>query len=180
MDKEELKKLIAKGRIDKALDILIEEINLIEDVQTKNDFVLQSSRLKRIFREKNLGIESSENVNISVNQVTNGVLSMIDEVDNEIGKLKEIKTSVATGNSEKDLLSEISSITGKEVKIIPAENKNSIIHQIQLYRINKQNLESAEKASAKWGELVPPIILHRIKDEKEKIDKVINQLKTLL
>lgn len=180
MDKEEAKKLIAKGRVDKALEILIEEIKQIEDAQTKNDFILQSSRLKRILREKNLGIESSENVNITVNQITSGVLSMIDEVDAEINKAKETKKPDIERNEEKELLSELSTIIGEKVKNIPVDKRNSILHQVELYRINKQNLEYAENASAKWGELVPPIILHRINDEKEKINQVINELKTLI
>ncbi len=180
MNKEEIKKLIANGRIDKALDILIEEVNLIKDERTRNDFILQSSRLMRILREKNLGIASPENISITLNQITNGVLSMIDEVDDEISKSKKTDSPGTIENNDEALLSELSEIIGREVSNIPSEKRNSIIHQIKLYRINKQNLESAEEASAKWGELVPPIILHRIKDEKEKIDKVINQLKTLL
>ena len=181
MDKEEIKKLIANGRIDKSLDKLIEEINQIRDEQTKNDFILQSSRLKRILREKNLGIESSENINLTVNQITNGVLSMIDEVDNEINKKAgtPINTESEESNDNK-LLKELSTIIGQDVKSISPDKRNLISHQLELYKINKQNLETAEKASAKWGELVPPIILHRIKDEKEKTNQIIIQLKSLI
>jgi hypothetical protein len=180
MDKEGIKNLIAKGRIDKALDFLIESVNQIEDVQTKNDLILQSNRLKRILREKNLGIESSENINITTNQIVNGVLSMIDEVDNEIHRSKEMKGSAEYGISEGELLVELSLIVGQKVNAIPPEQRNAIVHQVELYRINKQNLELAEKALAKWGELAPPVILHRINDEQEKINQIINRLKILL
>jgi hypothetical protein len=180
MNTENIKRLIADGRVDKALDNLIDGINLIDDTQTKNDFILQSSRLKRIFREKNLGIESSENANVTINQITNSVLLMIDEVDHEINRVIEPKAFSIMESSDNELLLELSTILDEKIKTIPTDKKNAIIHQVELYRISKQNLESAEKASAKWGELVPSIILHRINDENEKIEQITNKLKLLL
>ena len=178
MDKENIKNMIAKGRVEKALDEVILQIEKIGDKDIKNDFILQSSRLKRILRDKNLGIESSDNISITINQITSGILSMIDEVEVEIDKKQS--TNIIHKQKENSLLIEISSLLGYEVNSFSDKNKEAISHQIELFKINKQNLESAEKASAKWGELVPTIITHRINDEKEKISQIIIQIKKLL
>ena len=88
MDKESIKELIAKGRIDNALNSLIDEIKKVVDDQIRNDFILQSSRLKRILREKNLGLESPDSISITINQITAAVLIMVDELDDELVKAK--------------------------------------------------------------------------------------------
>lgn len=177
MDIEKIKTLVAEGRIEKALDEIILQINKISDKEIKNDFILQSSRLKRILREKKLGIETADNINITVNQITNGLLSMLDDIGNIKAESKQNENSDKISNS---FLEDISSVVGFEVKSFREENKKSILHQLELYKINKVNLESAEKASAKWGELVPTIITHRINDEKEKLSEIITQIKKLL
>ena len=60
MDKDKIKSLIAKGKVEKAIDELILQIRMIDKEDIRNDFILQSSRLKRILREKQLGIETTE------------------------------------------------------------------------------------------------------------------------
>ena len=81
MDKDRIKSLIAKGEIEKALDEVIDGINTISDAQTKNDFILQSGKLKIILRDKNLGKQTAESINVTIDQIISGVLAMIDNAE---------------------------------------------------------------------------------------------------
>lgn len=104
MNREEIKELIANGKIEKALDIIIQQIGIIEDSEDKNDFILQSSRFKRIIREKRLGIETPENINITINQITSGVLSMLDSIETNIEKLPSLRPSAQESKKNKVII----------------------------------------------------------------------------
>ncbi|MCB0577878.1 MAG: hypothetical protein KDD10_01035 [Phaeodactylibacter sp.] len=175
MNKERIKSLIAAGRLEKAIKMAMEEIQSIEDEQLRNGLLLQSARLKRILQEKNMGTVSAEQSNLEINQITSGVLSLIDEIEtiNQPGAAKPEKPGQA-------LAGKVFSLTGIKAGTLPPQNIPQITHQLQLYEISKTNLEQAELASAKWGELAPPIIMHRIKEEKQKLEAIIDEIKKLI
>ncbi len=81
MDKNQIKILIAEGKTESALDEIINNIQYIKNGDSKNDFIVQMSRFKRIMRDKRLGIDSSENINVSLNQITVSVLDMLDDIE---------------------------------------------------------------------------------------------------
>lgn len=103
MNKDEIKKLIANGKIEKAIDKIILHVNTIADSEDKNDFILQSSRFKRIIREKRLGIETAENINITINQITSGILSILDSLETKSSILPSEKNNpqIKTKNNKK-------------------------------------------------------------------------------
>lgn len=176
MNKDQIKQLIAQGKIEKALKTIVDEINTIQDPQLKNDFLLQSSRLQRALREKNLGVTTDTETALTIDQVTRGVLALIDEVV----AAEKILSTPEQSSQQAALMAKVSAITKAEISSLKEQNIPKIAHQLNLYEISKTNLEQAEVAAAKWGELAPPIIAHRISDERLKMDTIVKELKNLI
>ena len=122
MEKEKIKALIANGKLEKAIDEIILHINLIEDIDEKNDFILQSSRFKRIIREKNLGVETPENINITINQITTAVLSMLDSFEDKIPSESILESQQKKKGTKKLILGSLISISLFLVAIITYKN----------------------------------------------------------
>lgn len=76
---EKAKKLIQKGRAEKVVDFLLENINLIgKDFQ--NRLLLLSSDLSIVIEKSNLGLERFEEIRIIRNKITYALLDLIDEI----------------------------------------------------------------------------------------------------
>lgn len=76
-----LKFLVSQGKEDEALALIISNIDKVSDNNLKNDLLHTSSRLQKLLREKKLGILSNEISNVSSNQITNSILSLINEIE---------------------------------------------------------------------------------------------------
>ena len=111
---------------------------------------------------------SGNKKNISINGLNN-------QSNISIEKQINIYTSE---NSKIELINTVEKILEKEVFIY--KNVEKIQHLIKLYEIHKTNLQQAEIASAKWGELVPPIITHTLDDNKQKIENIKQEILKLL
>lgn len=176
MDKDNLKKLISEGKTAEVLDEIIEFLKGRNDNELINSFILQSSQLKRNYQERILRINRNEDINISQNQIEFSVLNLIDQIRIENTNVEQEDTVAQKISENNDFLLKISTIIGRKVESFPINNEALIKHNIELFGIHLQNLHSAEKAAAKWGELVPSIIEHRIKENEEKL----NELKVLI
>jgi len=172
MNKYFLKKLISEGKISEALDEILEFLKEIDNSELTNSFILKSSQLRRIYQEKNLRISNKENLEISQNQIESTVLNLIDQIEIEDINDETPNIKNKTASKDKNLLARLSNTLGRKVQSFPINNLNLIKHNIQLFEINSENLQSAEKAAAQWGELAPPIILHRIKQSNEKLNEI--------
>ena len=75
--KASIQNLIVKGQLDKALENLA--IALPDDL--KNDVVLLQARLKSFTRSEIMGLLGFSEANISRNQITNSILNLADELD---------------------------------------------------------------------------------------------------
>lgn len=168
MNKDELKKLIANGKIEAAIDEIIIHVNKIEDTQDKNDFILQSSRFKRIIREKRLGIETADNINITINQITNGILSMIDSLETKLPTPPNEKVeSRKTKNSERFIiyLTIISLVIFGIIICLNVLNKSVSISEI---------LKESSFAQIKPpNKLINPGTIALIEEDEEGILKII-------
>lgn len=183
MNKQHIQGLIAQGKLEKAMEQLLTRIQGIPDGQTRNDLLLQSSRLQRILREQRLGVVSGNEANVTLNQLTHGLLAMVDELpDEQANTLAEDASEGQTGEhgQQDELLQKLSRIVGRSLSSLPADHRAQLEHQVTLYEIHQTNLQEAEAAAAKWGELAPPILIHRLKEGKEKLQAIAQTIETLL
>lgn len=129
MNKEELKNLVAKGKLEDAINLLVEISNQFL-LYFNEDIILLSSRFNTIKSEKIKGIIRSEDYSIESNSITNSILkiiSLIDELD--ISKIKKKSDSIILKeidelNSEFDETNKIQSATSR------LRMKNSIAKSI--------------------------------------------------
>lgn len=162
---KEIKTLIAQGEIEKVLEIIQEEIILIEDEQLKNDFILQSARLRRVLREKNLGITPSEQSNLIINQITAGILSLANKIENK--KLNKKKL-----NKKSDFEKALDIIHSKSIKYFSEKNR--------AIRFTRDNLEESINNHRKEVNAWCKEIKIRILAEPKKIEKIYVHLKYYL
>lgn len=168
--------LIAEGNISEALETLITEVEGSK-ISEKNEVILQSSRLNNILKEKRIGVVSGEESNLIINQVTNGILTLIDNLEKKYPDTQKFEDNSA--NTIMGLNAIVEIILGKNVNI-QGENIEQIQHLVKLFEIHRTNLQASEEAAAKWGELAPSIILHNLKENRQKIEELKNQIAALI
>lgn len=78
------------------------------------------------------------------------------------------------------LTQKASQILGETVDTIPPTNTAKVEHQIELYDIWSSNLKEAELAAAKWGGLAPSILIHRIREGKQKLSEIKKSIRNLI
>ncbi len=76
---EKGKKLIQKGKAEKVVDFLLENINLLGK-EFQNRLLLLSSDLRILIEKSNLGLERFEEIRIIRNKITYSLLELIDEI----------------------------------------------------------------------------------------------------
>lgn len=89
MEKEKLKKLIAKGKLEAAISLLLEISNQFL-LSFNKEIILLSARYNAIKSDKIKGIINNDEYNIASNSITNSLLeiiALIDELD--ISKIKK-------------------------------------------------------------------------------------------
>ena len=76
--------LIAKGKTEKAVELLLEytESNDFSDVY--NELILQSGKLSNVEREKRLGTRSSSDISVETARINNALLSIISDLKEEV------------------------------------------------------------------------------------------------
>jgi len=80
---EQAKKALAKGKTQKAIDLLL-DYTKENDVNDKhNELLMQSGRLSSIEREKRKGIRSMDEVDIAINRINDALFSIIDDLKEE-------------------------------------------------------------------------------------------------
>jgi len=114
-----LKKLIAKGKLKKAISHLQE---LTNDTPLLNKVILQSSRLSILSKEIHEGILRFDDIQIERNKITKAVLSLIDEIDFEIRNNKEVENEVD------QFLNSYSELKNKEKEMTPEEKRKRFKH----------------------------------------------------
>ncbi len=72
-NKDEIKSLIQKGKIEDVLD------KMLQLDSNSNDLMLLSSRYSRLKSDNNRGILNSNSYSIELNKITNSLLSLLDE-----------------------------------------------------------------------------------------------------
>ena len=75
---EEIKQLLANSKIELALSKLISQL---KESPKQHEVILQSSRFKSVSEENRLGIISHDAFVLIQNQVTNGLLKLLDEME---------------------------------------------------------------------------------------------------
>ena len=90
MNYSKIRKQISEGDLSKAIVNLNSDINKL-DHKERDELLIQSSRLSNILKEKRIGTVSEEKVNLTVNQVTKGVLDLIDQLEQK-GRIIPNKT----------------------------------------------------------------------------------------
>ena len=78
---EKVKDLLAKGELENAIELLRIEFNSSRYV---NYLVVQSSRVKKLHKEIQLGIINFEDSSIERNKIIVSILSLLDEIDNSL------------------------------------------------------------------------------------------------
>jgi hypothetical protein len=176
MEYKKIRNLIAEGNLSESIETLIQEVEGSK-ISEKNEVILQSSRLNNILKEKRIGVVTAEESTIVINQVTNGILTLVDNLERKYPEiaLSETKRSDTSAN----LNNTISLILGKSVSL-QDKNIEQIQHLAKLYEIHKTNLQASEEAAAKWGELAPSIITHKITENRQKIEELKSQIAALI
>ncbi len=120
---------------------------------------------------------TGEQSNLIINQVTIGILSLIDNLEKKYPETYKVETkSVGTLSVFND---KVAMILGKNANI-QDKNFEQIQHLVKLYEIHKITLQSSEEAVAKWGELAPSIILHKLTESRQKIEELKKQIEALI
>jgi hypothetical protein len=176
MKYKKIRDLIVEGNVSEAIETLITEVEGSK-ISEKNEVILQSSRLNNILKEKRIGVVSGEESNLIINQVTNGILTLVDNLEKKYPDTQKIEAN--SNNTFLDLNDNVAMILGKNVSL-QGKNVEQIQHLVKLYEIHKTNLQSSEEAAAKWGELAPSIILHKVSENRQKIEELKNQIAALI
>ncbi len=176
MKYKRIRDLISEGNVSEAIETLLTEVEGSK-IPEKNEVILQSSRLNNILKEKRIGVVSGEESNLIVNQVTNGILTLIDNLEKKYPDTQKLEDNAV--NTILGLHDSVAMILGKNVNI-QGKNIEQIQHLVKLFEIHKTNLQASEEAAAKWGELAPSIILHKLTENRQKIEEIKNQLAALI
>lgn len=75
---EEARNLIAKSKVDKAIDLLKNYIDKEEDLY--NELVQQSQKWNKLKKEERLIVISASEANLRNNQIVNGLLGVITDL----------------------------------------------------------------------------------------------------
>lgn len=151
MEKSKIKSLIARGRLEEALEDVIIQIENIKDNEVKNDFILQSSRLQRILREKNVNTETTDNINTTINQIISGILSMLDKIETETRESKPNNSLRIRFSKKRELnISEILSYKSDFVQFLGlTKEKKELERWVELKNQNIFRIISGEGGSGK-------------------------------
>lgn len=144
MNTNDIKAKLQDGKIDEAIKGLLILVKSKSYEYLSNEVISISYQYRSLKLEALKGVVSDNDKSVGFNRIVNSILEMISEIDN---------------TTPGDLVS------NKDLNVINTQNE-------ELLRIYRINLESAELAVAKWGELAPPILLHRIEDAKQKIEEL--------
>lgn len=81
--KEKLRQLIAKGRTEKALQLLLEITKELGDEDLREEALLQSSKYEQYAREKRLGTSSSEVQRMAIAQINQALAYLVRQLPDE-------------------------------------------------------------------------------------------------
>lgn len=70
---------VGRGNLEKSIEMLLNYVST-DNEDSKNEVYLQSSRLQRALRSKRLGVISDESTSLVINQVTLGILEILDKL----------------------------------------------------------------------------------------------------
>ncbi|RMF29137.1 MAG: hypothetical protein D6765_04860 [Bacteroidetes bacterium] len=181
MTQASLKEAIASGQLELAL----EQLGKILEWQNKdlqNQFFLLKAQWEDLGKQKRLGLLDSATAIQRNNQITFGLLELVDQFT--YSEPAPQSAPAATGSEGDALRRRVA-----EALNCPPESLNSaalqarasdIAHQLKLFDIQSKNLQSAEEAAAKWGELAPPIVQHRLEEARNEIEAIKARLQELL
>ncbi len=127
---KKLKELVSNNNIEDAL-LKLQNIFSLTDSELVNDVVLLSARRKKLNSDIRKGVISYNEQNLERNQITNGILSLIDEVSNNpelILRYNEVeeriqkdqleKTNIPMPDKVKDVLVQrLTTVKNKQLKI---------------------------------------------------------------
>jgi hypothetical protein len=102
---------------------------------------------------------------------------LVDKLEKKYPNIHKVEPK--SDDTLSDLNKTLEKILGKEVTF-QSKNIEQIQHLVKLYEIHKTNLQSSEEAAAKWGELAPSIITHKLLENKQKIEELKNLITTLI
>jgi hypothetical protein len=149
MQYKRIRTLIAEGNLSEALEALTQEVERSK-LAEKSEVILQSARLNSILKEKRIGVVTSKESDLVINQVTNGILILLDNLekkhpDTDFSDPPEQAVPTSLNRT-------VSSILKKDVSL-QNENVAQIQHLLKLYEIHTTNLQASEEAAAKWGQV---------------------------
>lgn len=176
MQYQRIRTLIAEGNLPEALEALTQEVERSK-IAEKSEVILQSARLNSILKEKRIGVVTSKESDLVINQVTNGILILIDKLEKkhpatDLGDPLEQAVPTSLNRT-------VSTILGAEVSL-QHKNVDQIQHLLKLYEIHNTNLQASEEAAAKWGELAPSIITHKLLENRQKMEDIKKQIASLI
>ena len=111
-----IKNLIAKGELNEALKDLLQ---FLEDSPLFDEIVQQSTRLKSIQKQIRLGKVSHDKATLTLNQITDGLLASINEIEIQDGNTEvqtEIEQAIIKIEGSKNVVAN-SKIIAKKVHI---------------------------------------------------------------
>ena len=177
----ELKSLIGENKTDIVLEKLL---SMLKEQHNDlfNEVILKLQQYNKLKKEVRTGVIDSAASNLQFNQINYYLLETIDEIE------KSFLTDSLPAFSAKHIEERVeyfrpivaflqADIQEKEINYDYIEqNKLQLDHLLKLKDIHAKNLRMAEEAIAKWGELAPPILIHRKEESLAEIEKVKAQL----
>ncbi|MBB6462352.1 caspase family protein [Flammeovirga kamogawensis] len=112
--------------------------------------------------------EQPQNSEEEVNQIVPEKTESTSTEKAELVEVEELLPDTVEG--------QLSSITKRPFDQIEIKNKVEVEHQLKLYTIHQKNLRAALEAKAKYGDMAPPILIHRINDAKAELEKIKTEL----
>jgi|GEM_PF-2146789 hypothetical protein len=96
MEYKKIRDLIAEGNVLEAIETLRTKFEGSQILE-KNEVIHQSSRLNNILKEKRIGLLSEEDCNLAINQVTTGILTLIDNLEKKYPDTQKVEDN--SGNT---------------------------------------------------------------------------------
>ena len=180
MTQATLKEAIASGQLELAL----EQLGKILSWQSKdlqNQFFLLKAQWEELGKQKRLGLLDSATAIQRNNQITFGLLELVDQFS-----YSEPGPNAATDDAPETtaLRERLAEALGRAPESLPSKTLQAsaaeLAHQLKLLDIQRKNLHAAEEAAAKWGELAPPIVQHRVEEARAEIESIKKRLEELL
>lgn len=94
---EHIYDLVAKNELRNAIELLLK---LLKNSPKLNDVILQSSRLTDIVQQIRNGEVTSENANVTKNQIRLGILSLASEIEECILSNKDLEEEIKQAKAE--------------------------------------------------------------------------------